>query len=173
MGYIKLDKEVEHDISAIINDFSFYNSLFKKFANIFDVLKLELPTDKSHVQLDVFQKAYWTLFVLAHKFILDKRSDIVDSISLLGALFYWMLNSGHLRSNQLALAPGRSVRDKSGASVSGKQLIGEISRLLNLRDLGRFEHVLNDFANYLQTLRLQEILPEKWGAVNRIEVGRA
>ena len=98
MGYIKLDKEVENDISLIIKDFSFYNGLFKKFTNIFTTLKLEIHNEKRRVRLSVYQKAYWTLFVLAHKYILDKRSDIVDSVSLLGALFYWMLNSKHLNS---------------------------------------------------------------------------
>ena len=55
--------------------------------------------------------------------------------------------------------------------MDGKQLVNEVNKLLNLRDLGRFENVLNDFANYLQTLRLQEILLENWGTIGRIEVG--
>lgn len=103
MGYIKLDKEVESDISLIIKDFSFYNGLFKKFTNIFDILKLEIYDQKKHIKINIYQKAYWILFVLAHKYVLDKRSDIVNSVSLLGALFYWMLNSKHLISKKLNL----------------------------------------------------------------------
>ena len=167
MGYIKLDKEVEHDIGLIIKDFSFYNGLFKKFTNIFESLKLEIPGGRSHVKLAVYQKGYWTLFVLAHKFILDKRPDIVDSVSLLGALFYWMVNSGHLISRKIDFGGGRLT---PGAEVDGKKLVLEVNKLLNLRDLGRFQNVLNDFANYLQTLRVQEILPENWGSIARIEV---
>ena len=171
MGYIKLDKEVENDISCIIKDFSFYNGLYKKFTNIFEILKLEIYNEKRHIKINIYQKAYWTLFVLAHKYVLDKRSDIVDSVSLLGALFYWMLNSKHLISKNLNFNSNLYIKNLLLDSKNdGKKLINEISRLLNLRDLGRFENVLNDFANYLQTLRLQEILLENWGTISKIEV---
>ena len=82
-----------------------------------------------------------------------------------------MLNSKHLISKNLNFNSNLYIKNLLLDSKNdGKKLINEISRLLNLRDLGRFENVLNDFANYLQTLRLQEILLENWGTISKIEV---
>ena len=57
-----------------------------------------------------------------------------------------------------------------GYSNGREPLLNQISILLNFKDFQRFENVLNDFINYLQRLRLKEILKEKWGKGIRIQV---
>ena len=101
MGYIKLDQEVDNDLTLILNDFSFYNGLFKKFHSIFDKLKLE-PISKNKFLLKSYLNTYWTLFVLTHKYVMDKKSDIVESVSLLGAIFYWGIKNGDIITKKIS-----------------------------------------------------------------------
>ena len=166
MGYIKLDSEVEKELGLIINDFSFYNGLYKKFENVFLKLKLCSVTDKV-LSLSPYRKTYWTLFVLSHKYVLDKRSDIVDSVCLLGALFYWVLQSGEIKSHKISKS---TSSPEKGDLNNNNPLLDGISNLLNFRDMERFEHLLNDLINYLQRLRLKEVLNENWGSSTKIQV---
>lgn len=143
---------MEDDISQMISDFSFFNSLFKKFQTVFENLQIQSPSQKNQglLNISLYQKAYWTLYILSHKQILDKRSQIIDSLCLLGAVFLTMLRNKEMFSLKIAMSDG------------SKGLVGEICDVLIIKDFKRFESLLNDYVAFLQTLRLKEVLRVKW-----------
>ena len=160
VNYIQLDKEVEEDISQMVSDFSFYNSLYKKFQTVFDRLQI-LPIGQSRIissSLAIYQKAYWTLYILSHKQILDKRSQIIDSLCLLGAIFFTMLRNKEMNSRKIVI------------QGNGQGLVHEICEELIIKDFTRFESLLNDYVAYLQTLRLKEVLRVNWNLEHKILV---
>lgn len=166
-GYMKIDTEVSDDLEKILNDFSFYNGLFKKFLSLFQKLELNFENKYSNIHVS-FKNTFWTLFILTHKNVMDKKSDIVDSVSLLGAIFFWALKNEEIVSNKINKLIQKDV--STNLNLKNNLILEEIKNFLNFKDMERFEHVLNDYVNYLQILQLEDILKENWIKLFKISV---